>query len=135
MHLRHLRLCFFFYSGNHWTTKVPICESVLSKHFIRRLLYQDVSDKCIDVIEYKLHRNLTKTLEWMNKNNLTISLKKTKCVVVGTEQRLRNCRNFSTQVEIFIIENVSCVKLLRVCIDKCLTWSEHVDILLEKTCK
>lgn len=98
-------------------------------------MYQDVSDKCIDVIEYKLHRNLIKTLEWMNKNNLTISLKKTKCMVVGTEQRLRNCRNFSTQVEIFIIENVSCVKLLRVCIDKCLTWSEHVDILLEKTCK
>lgn len=72
MHLRHLRLCFFFYSGNHWTTKVSICESVLSKHFIRRLLYQDVSDKCMDVIEYKLHRNLIKTLEWMNKNNLTV---------------------------------------------------------------
>lgn len=49
-------------------------------------------------------------------------------MVIGTEQRLKNCRK-SIQVESVVIENMSCAKLLGVYIDKCLTWSEHVDIL------
>lgn len=68
----------------------------------------------------------------MNKNKLTINLKKAQCMVIVTEQRLRNCRNLSTQVDGVIIENVSCAELLGVYNDKCLTWSKHVDILSKK---
>lgn len=58
-----------------------------------------MSENCIAVIEYiKLLRDLINTLEWMNKNKLTINLKKTQCMVIGMEQRLRYCRNFSIQV-------------------------------------
>lgn len=31
------------------------------------------------------------SLEWMNKNELTINLKETQSMVIGTEQRIRNC--------------------------------------------
>ena len=56
-------------------------------------------------------------------------------MLIGTEQRLRKSRKLSLQVGDVFIENVSCAKLLGVYIDRCLTWSEHVEILLKKTCK
>lgn len=93
---------------------------------------QDVSDKCIDVIEYELHRDLINTLEWMNKYKLSINFKKTQGMVICTEERLGTCRNMSIQVDSVIIENMSCAKLLVVYIDKCLTRSEHADILSKK---
>jgi hypothetical protein len=63
---------------------------------------QDVSDKstCIDVIEFKLLSDLKITLEWMDKNKLTINKKKTQkpqCMLIGTEQRLRKSRKLSLQ--------------------------------------
>lgn len=56
-------------------------------------------------------RDLINILEWMNKNKLTINLQKTQCMVLGTEQRVRNCSNLCIQVESVVIENVSCAKL------------------------
>lgn len=38
---------------------------------------QDISDTFIDVIEFKVHRDLFDTLEWMIKNKLTFNLRKT----------------------------------------------------------
>ena len=68
----------------------------------------------------------------MVKNKLTINLKKTQCMIIGTEQRLRNCRKLLMKVDDITIENISCAKLLGVYIDRCLTWSEHVEILSKK---
>jgi hypothetical protein len=82
---------------------------------------QDVSDKSIDIIENKLMHDLRNTLEWMDKNKLTINLKKTQCMLIGTEQRLRKSRKLSLQVGDVFIETVSCAKLLGVYIDRCLT--------------
>jgi hypothetical protein len=82
---------------------------------------QDLSDKSIDVIENKLLYDLKNTLEWMDKNKLTINLKTTQCMLIGTEQRLRKGRKLSLQVGDVFIENVSCAKLLGVYIDRCLT--------------
>lgn len=113
----------------------PVCLQYTSAHMYADDTTQDVSDKCIDVIEYKLHRDLINTLEWMNKYKLSINFKKTQGMVVCTEERLGTCRNMSIQVDSVIIENMSCAKLLVVYIDKCLTRSEHADILSKKTCK
>lgn len=121
----------------------PDCQHYSSAHMYANDTTQDASDKCIDIIEYKLHRDLIVTLEWMNKNNHTINLKivsihvlsifkKTLCMVIGTEQRLKNCRNLSIQVDSVVIENVSCAKRLGVYIYKCLTWSEDVVVLSKK---
>lgn len=53
----------------------PDCQHYSSAHMYANDTTQDASDKCIDIIEYKLHRDLIVTLEWMNKNNHTINLK------------------------------------------------------------
>lgn len=93
---------------------------------------QDGSDKCFDVSEYKLHRGLINTLEWVNKIKFAINFEKTQCMVICTRQRLGNCRNVCIQFERVAFVNVSCSKLVWFYIDKCPTWSEHIDILSKK---
>lgn len=68
---------------------------------------QDVSDKCIDVIEYELHGDLINTLEWMNKYKLSINFKKTQGMVICTEERLGTC------IEICLYKLI--VLLLKIC--------------------
>jgi hypothetical protein len=53
-------------------------------------------------------------------------------MLIGTEQRLRKSTKLSLPVCDVLIENVSCVKQLGVYIDRCLTWSEHIEILSKK---
>jgi hypothetical protein len=110
----------------------PNCLQHSAAHMYADDTTQDVSDRSIDVIENKLLRDLENTLEWMDKNKLRINLKKTQCMLNGTERRLRKSRKLSLQAgdDIFI-ENVPYAKLLGVYIDRCLTWSEHIEILLK----
>jgi hypothetical protein len=48
---------------------------------------QDVSDKSIDTIEYKLKEDLFNSMQWMKKRNkLTMNLKKTQCIYVDWDK-------------------------------------------------
>jgi hypothetical protein len=58
---------------------------------------QDVADKSVDVIEKKLKDDLLHSIEWMQKNKLTINLKKTQCMLIGTPQRLSKCRKLFSE--------------------------------------
>ena len=91
---------------------------------------QDVSDKSIDIIEKKLHEDLLNSMNWMSRNKLTMNLKKTQCLLIGTSQKLSKCRKLC--VKDVLIENVKCAKLLGVNIDECLSWSVHIDVLCKK---
>ena len=93
---------------------------------------QDVSDKSIDVIEKKLHEDLLNSMNWMSRNKLTMNLKKTQCMLIGTSQNLSKCRKLCVKVGDVLIENVKCAKLLGVNIDECLSWSVHIDVLCKK---
>ena len=90
---------------------------------------QDVADKSVDVIERKLKDDLLHSIEWMQKNKLTINLKKTQCMLIGTPQRLSKCRKRFLNVGDIFIENVKCAKLLGVYIDECLTLSNNTEVI------
>jgi len=96
---------------------------------------QDVSDKSVDIIEYKLKEDLICAMEWMKNNKLTMNLKKTQCMLIGTRQRLSKCRKLCIEVNNVIIETVDVAKLLGVNIDCSLTWSYHIDCLTKKDIK
>lgn len=53
----------------------PDCLQYSSAYMYADDTTQDVSDKCFDLIEYKVYRDLISTLERMNKNMLTSYLK------------------------------------------------------------
>lgn len=96
---------------------------------------QDVSDKCIDVIERKLKDDLINSINWMKCNKLTMNLKKTQCMLIGTSQRLANCRKMCINIDNIVLETVDSSKLLGVNIDCYLSWSDHIDILSKKISK
>ena len=93
---------------------------------------QDISHKLIDVIEQKLHENLLNSLQWMERNKLTMNLKKTQCMLIGTAQKLSKVRKICIKVGDIVLETVTSSKLLGVHIDECLTWSVHIDVLSKK---
>lgn len=67
---QNLDLCFFILYVND----NPDCLQFSSAYMYADNSTKDLSDKCIDVIEYKLNRDLINTLEWMSKHKLTINL-------------------------------------------------------------
>lgn len=63
---------------------------------------QDISDTFPDVIEFKVHRYLFDTLEWMIKSKLTFNLRKKQCMAKGEEQRLRNLGIYLYKFALFL---------------------------------
>ena len=61
---------------------------------------QDVTDKSVDIIETKLICDLKSSMNWMNENKLTMNLKKTQCMLVGTKQRLSNVEELILELKI-----------------------------------
>ena len=96
---------------------------------------QDITDKSVDIMETKLICDLKSSMNWMNENKLTMNLKKTQCMLVGTKQRLSKCRKNNIRNENVILETVEVSKLLGVNINCCLTWSNHLEILANKISK
>ena len=96
---------------------------------------QDVCDKSVDVIVEKLTADLFNSLKWMEQNKLTMNLKKTQCMLIGTCQKLSKCKPFNIQIGDVLLETVKSAKLLGVHIDNCLTWYTHLDLLANKISK
>lgn len=93
---------------------------------------QDVSHKSIDVIEQKLYEDLLCSVNWMNRNKLTMNLEKTQCMLIGTKQKLSKCKKLYIKVGDVVLNTVEKAKLLGVTIDEYLTWSDHIDFLSKK---
>ena len=93
---------------------------------------QDISHKSIDVIEQKLHEDLLNSMQWMERNKLTMNLKKTQCMLIGTAQKLSQFRKICIKVGDIVLETVTSSKLLGVHKDECLSWSVHIDVLSKK---
>ena len=55
---------------------------------------QDISHKSIDVIEQKLHEDLLNSMQLMERNKLTMILKKTQCMLIGAAQKLSKVRKY-----------------------------------------
>jgi hypothetical protein len=89
---------------------------------------QDVTDTYVDIIETKLICYLKSSMNWMNENKLTMNLKKTQCMLVGTKQRLSKCRKINIRIENIILETVEEFKLVGVNIDYHIFISNNVNL-------
>ena len=86
-----------------------------------------------DELNSKLNTDLSSLNEWLMANKLNLHPDKTKCMYVGTRQRLSN---FSSSTDIVINNHVippsDQVKSLGVVLDKNLNWNGHVDLITKK---
>ena len=97
---------------------------------------QDVTDKSVDIIETKLmwSQKQYELDEWKQINN---ELEKNTVYICWLEQN-KDCQNvekFIIWIENVILETVEVPKLLGVNIACCLTWSNHLEISVNRISK
>ena len=87
--------------------------------------------RSISVAEKILQKELQTVSLWLKKNELSLNVKKTKAMVIGTIGRVKNSRlNLTMDGE--HIEQVHEFKYLGVIIDQHLTWKVHIDMISSK---
>ena len=92
------------------------------------------TSKNVDTIEENLKTDLNAISVWCDNNNMHLNAFKTKCMLMGTKQKLS--RISKKDLNLFIndneIENVSSHKVLGIMIDSSLTWNEQIDYIVKK---
>ena len=84
-----------------------------------------------DVAGKILQKELIMISNWLKQNELSLNIKKTKAMIIGTNGRVKNSKiNLTMNGE--HIEQVHEFKYLGVIIDHHLTWKPHIDMLSSK---
>ena len=91
-------------------------------------------DKTLNEVQLKLQSSVDNALVWLNNNRLLVNSSKSKCMLIGTRQRLANS-SLLIHINGTFLENCEYTKLLGLYIDSNLTWNKHVDFLCKKLSK
>lgn len=78
-------------------------------------------------LQSDLQSNLNKIVNWFNKNNLTLNIKKTKFMVFGTRYMLENFENVHLHCNNDSLDRVNEYNYLGVTFDPLMSWSEHIN--------
>ena len=92
------------------------------------------SDNPID-LEEQLNADLRTVCDWLRDNKLTLNIKKTKAVVIGSNRKLSNTSSVTVHVDGNTTENVEHFSYLGVTLSTTMTWNEHVTNLSSKVNK
>jgi hypothetical protein len=83
-------------------------------------------------IERVLNDELDLAHKWLHENKLTLNVKKTKTMVIGTAQRLLGIDRLNVQINGQRVEHVQFFKYLGAFFDSSLTWEHHIDKIKAK---
>ena len=83
----------------------------------------------LSAVENDLNSDIVEIKNWCDENQMLINEKKTKCILIGTRQRLSRleCQKLTIHVNNIPIDCVDDEKLLGVRIDNSLQYTKHVD--------
>jgi len=87
------------------------------------------SDTELSKIESHLQSNLDYISKWCTYNNMALHPQKTKCMIIGSKQKLRGDKHLTLKVNDNILENVRSQKVLGVFIDCNISWHTHIDFV------
>lgn len=90
------------------------------------------SDFKLLTIQRKLQNNINQILKWCTLNNMALHPNKTKCMILGSKQRVKSIEELSLQINDTFIENVIVQKILGVFIDNTLSWQTHIDFVCRR---
>ena len=89
-------------------------------------LYAD--DTVLFISDKSLHNSdLEKLNNWLKLNHLTLSISKSKFMIIGSSQRLNKIDSISFKVDNIDLDEVSSFKYLGIVINNRLNWQDHVD--------
>ncbi len=88
-----------------------------------------VTRETIEELEIKLNADLNNVQQWYPINKMAVNADKTKVMLVTTYQKEAKLSSSVINVNFnhTLLENVNAEKLLRVVIDKYLSWKDHIN--------
>ncbi len=95
-----------------------------------------VRSSSLTYLEEALNDELENIHQWLLSNKLTLNVKKTEYMVIGTRQRLRNfSQDINVSINGKVLKEVKTKKTLGVLVDKHLSWDKHIDNVSKKVSK
>ena len=86
-----------------------------------------VEGNSVTDIEMLLNIDAANVSKWCSENRLTVNIKKTKCMLIATPQKLRGVKStLKVYIDNTLVPVSSCEKLLGVLIKDNFDWTEHV---------
>ena len=79
-----------------------------------------------------MNLDLEKLNNWLKLNHLTLSISKSKFMIIGSSQRLNKIDSISFKLDNMDLDEVSSFKYLGIVINNRLTWQDHVDQMFSK---
>jgi ABC-type uncharacterized transport system ATPase subunit len=76
------------------------------------------SGENISKVEVKLQDGVNNIEKWCKINNMALNPDKSKCMVIGTRQKVNIMRKLYIKINEIVLENVTDQKVLGICIDK-----------------
>ena len=87
-----------------------------------------VSGRDLNNLQTKVQSDLEEVERWCNDNYMFINTNKTKCMVIGTKQKILSHDNeLNLRIGSDVLQNSVCEKLLGVKIDQSLSWKYQID--------
>ena len=90
------------------------------------------ASKSVSEIQAQLTGGLTDVLSWFQANFLILNLKKTKIMLVGTDQRNAEADNLVIEISNTCLEQVDMFKYLWALPDNTLSWKDHIEYIGDK---
>jgi len=78
-----------------------------------------------------INEELAKISVWLKLNKLSLNIKKTHYILFHVRQKKIN-KEISVKIDTNVIDRVRCTKFLGVIINENLTWTDHIDTLINK---
>ena len=89
------------------------------------------SDNNVQNIQNCLQQSIDKVSGWCKFNNMAINPVKSKCMLIGTNRRIKNT-SLKLLVDQCELENVTCQKILGVYVDHNLKWNKQYNYVCKK---
>ena len=86
-----------------------------------------------DEVRLSLQHDMQSISHWMYQNRLSLNVKKTKMMIIGSRQRLRMIPPFTVSLNNERVELVNKFKYLGVILDEFLCFDKHIDHVVDKT--
>ena len=92
-----------------------------------------ISGKMLDDVQTKAQSDLVMVEKWCNNNGMFINCEKTKCMLIGTRQKLSSIGSeIHLKIHDTLLQCSSSEKLLGVKIDPLLSWTSQIDQVCSK---
>ena len=112
------------------------CDLLSDEHLYADDTTLTYADNDFDQILTVMNRDLHALDVWRNKNKLSLNVIKTKCMFIGTRQKLATSPSQpAVEIDGNYIERVKNFKCLGLNVDETLTWDAHIATITSKVAK